>query len=244
MIYHIVTGDLAAAPLKEAIIAEPSMAGEVIVIKDVLSVGPLKKEEGQKFSELRSAFWQQIVINEKNPVQVDDMERLLETSLEVSKNEDARIWVWIAPWPADICTYYWVLKYLGKYPTRFYVVNIAGLPFLDEPGAVDGLLSLPFGAAKTAEQDFWALHQPGIGGKNQIGQAFPRRQQADRGVALDGFLELGPLPHRLFGVGARGLPRHPGIDDIGHAEKVGRAHQDAFWGGVGQGALSLALAPV
>ena len=136
MIYHIVTGDVAAAPLKEAIITEPSMAGEVIVIKDVLSVGPLKKEEGQKFSELRSAFWQQVVINVKNPVQVDDMERLLETSLEVSKNEDARIWVWMAPWPADICTYYWVLKYLGKYPTRFYVVNIAGLPFLDEQGKV------------------------------------------------------------------------------------------------------------
>ncbi len=136
MIYHIVTGDVAAAPLKEAIVNEPSMAGEVIVIKDVLSVGPLKKEEGQKFSELRSAFWQQIVVNEKNPVQVDDMERLLETSLEVSKNEEAKIWIWMAPWPADICTYYWVLKYLGKYPSRLYVVNIAGLPFLDEQGKV------------------------------------------------------------------------------------------------------------
>ena len=136
MIYHIVTGDVAAAPLKEAILAEPSMAGEVIVMKDVLSVGPLEKEEGQKFSELRSAFWQQVVTNEKAPIQVDDLERLLQTANELSKNEEARIWLWIAPWPADICTYHWALKYLGKYMGRFYVVNIAGLPFLDENGKV------------------------------------------------------------------------------------------------------------
>ncbi len=136
MIYHIVTGDIAATPLRDAIATESAMEGEVIVMKDVLSVGPLQKEEGQKFSEMRSAFWQQVVLNEKNPVQVDDLERLLETGNELSKNEDAKIWLWQAPWPADICTYYWSLKYLGKYLGRLYILNIAGLPFLDENGKV------------------------------------------------------------------------------------------------------------
>jgi hypothetical protein len=134
MIYHIVTGDVAATPLKEAITMDAAMEGEVVVIKDVLSVGPLKKEEGQKFSELRSAFWQEVAPNEKNPIQVDDMERLLQVSANLANNEDDKVWVWMAPWPADISTYYWVLKYMGKYPERFYVVNIAGLPFLDENG--------------------------------------------------------------------------------------------------------------
>ncbi len=136
MIYHIVTGDVAAGPLREAIATEPAMEGPVVVMKDVLSVGPLQKEEGQKFSEMRSAFWQTVVTNEKSPIQVDDLERLLETGNELSKNEDARIWLWLAPWPADISTYYWSLKYLGKYTNRFFVVNIAGLPFLDENGKV------------------------------------------------------------------------------------------------------------
>jgi hypothetical protein len=136
MIYHIVTGDIAAGPLTEAIAAEEALAGEVVVIKDVLSIGPLQKEEGQKFSELRSAFWQEVVINEKNPIQVDDMERLLQVSAALAKDEEAKAWVWMAPWPADISTYYWTLKYLGKYPGRFFVVNIAGLPFLDENGKV------------------------------------------------------------------------------------------------------------
>ena len=136
MIYHIVTGDIAAIPLTEAIATDKAMEGTVVVIKDVLSVGPLQKAEGQKFSELRSAFWQDVVINEKNPIQVDDMERLLQVSAALAKDEDAKAWVWIAPWPADISTYYWTLKYLGKYPGRFFVVNIAGLPFLDEQGKV------------------------------------------------------------------------------------------------------------
>jgi hypothetical protein len=136
MIYHIVNGDVAAGPLREAIAQEPSMAGEVVVMKDVLSVGPLLKEEGQKFSELRNAFWQQVVLNEKNPIQVDDMERLLDISLELAKNPDIKIWLWMAPWPADICMYYWLLKYLSKYPERLYVINIAGLPFLDGEGKV------------------------------------------------------------------------------------------------------------
>lgn len=136
MIYHIVTGDLAANALKEAIALEPLMEGEIVVIRDVLNVGPLKKEEGQKFSELRTAFWQEVINNEKVPVEVDDMERLLQVSANMAKDEAAKVWLWIAPIPADICTYHWSLLYFGKYPGRFMVVNIAGLPFLDENGKI------------------------------------------------------------------------------------------------------------
>jgi hypothetical protein len=137
MIYHIVTGDLAAAPLNEAILLEPSMAGQVVVVKDVLSVGPLQKEEGgQKFSEMRSEFWQQVVLNGKAHLEVDDFERLSHVVTELAKNEKDVVWVWIAPIPADICTYHWTIKYFGRYKGQFLTVNIAGLPFLDENGKV------------------------------------------------------------------------------------------------------------
>ena len=115
---------------------EPSMAGEVVVIKDVLGVGPLKKGDGQKFSGMRSDFWNQAINNAKAPVQVDDLERLLLAGNELSKNEHARIWLWVAPLPADIATYYWALFYLNKCVGRLYVVNIAGLPFLDGEGKI------------------------------------------------------------------------------------------------------------
>ncbi|MBX2905829.1 MAG: DUF1835 domain-containing protein [Taibaiella sp.] len=137
MIYHIVVGDMAAVPLQEAIQDNEELAGEVVVIKDLLNVGPLQKtEEGQKFSELRSAFWQQVVVNDKTPVEVDDTERILAVSAAMAANEEHKVWLWVAPWPADICTWLWLTKYFGKYPGRFFVVNIAGLPFLDANGKV------------------------------------------------------------------------------------------------------------
>jgi hypothetical protein len=127
---------MAAGPLQEAIMNEPSMQGEVVVMKDILHVGPLKKEEGNSFSQQRSAFWQQVMPNDKNPVEVDDMERLLEISNAMYKDEDIKVWFWMAPWPADVMAYYWMLPYLSKHKGRFFLVSIANLPFLDEAGKV------------------------------------------------------------------------------------------------------------
>jgi hypothetical protein len=133
MIYHIVVGDEAAKPILEAISAweDPS---SVVVLKDILHVGPLLKEEGQKFSGMRSAFWQEVVPQTKEPIQVDDLERLLQVSSEMYKSTDVKAWFWMAPGPADITAYYWVLSYLHKHRERFYVVNVGGLPFLDANG--------------------------------------------------------------------------------------------------------------
>ncbi|MBL7684110.1 MAG: DUF1835 domain-containing protein [Flavipsychrobacter sp.] len=135
MIYHFVVGDMAAQPLQEAILGEPSIQGEIIVLKDILHVGPLQKEEGQGFSELRGAFWQQVTGSDK-PHEVTDMEKLLEVSKHMYDNPDAQVWLWMAPWPADVCAYHWMLPYMSKHMGRFYLVSIAGLPFLNEEGKV------------------------------------------------------------------------------------------------------------
>jgi hypothetical protein len=136
MIYHFVVGDMAAQPLQEAILNEPSIQGEVIILKDLLHLGPLKREEGVSFSTMRSEFWNTVIGNDKQPVEVNDLERLMEASTQLNNNPEAQIWLWMAPWPADVCTYHWMLSYLGKHIGRFYLVNIAGLPFLDENGKV------------------------------------------------------------------------------------------------------------
>lgn len=136
MIYHLVVGDMAAEPLCEAIQNEPSMEGEVFVLKDLLHIGPIKRGEQQKFSDLRSAYWQQMILDEKEPPVVDDQERLIAMSNKLRENEEAQVWFWMAPWPADVCAYYWTLLQLQKYLDRFHLLNLAGLPFLDEEGKV------------------------------------------------------------------------------------------------------------
>lgn len=136
MIYHFVVGDEAGNRLKEAVATEPAMAGEVIVLRDILHVGPLKKTEGQGFSELRMVYWQGVASGEKTLAGVDDMERLLEVSAKMFRDDSIQAWIWMAPCVADVCAYYWLLPYLSKHKGRFYIVNIAGLPFLNEAGKV------------------------------------------------------------------------------------------------------------
>lgn len=136
MIYHIVIGDNAATPLLEAMNMETEMAGEVIVLRDLLHLGPLRKEEGKSFSAMRTDFWKEVINDEKEEVIVDDLERLLEVSTQLNNNPDDVVWLWMAPWPADVSAYYWMLSYLSKHLDKYFVLNLGGLPFLDEEGKV------------------------------------------------------------------------------------------------------------
>lgn len=136
MIHHIVVGDMAAQPLAEAVNTEPSMQGQVLALRDILHVGPIKKAAGQSFSQLRSEFWKEVVNDEKQDTTVNDLERLLEITTQLNNNTEDVVWLWMAPWPADVCAYYWMLNYMSKHLDRFYVLNLAGLPFLNEEGKV------------------------------------------------------------------------------------------------------------
>lgn len=132
MTYHFVVGDMAAKPLQDYFTTVED--AQVVVLKDILNIGPLQKNEGQSFSELRAAFWKEVIADEKQEVMVDDMERLLEVSRQMFDDDSVRACIWMAPLPADIAAYYWVLPYLSKHGDRFSVINIAGLPFLSEGG--------------------------------------------------------------------------------------------------------------
>ncbi len=134
MIFHIIVGDMASAPLKEAVALEPQMAGTVVVLKDLLHLGELVKAEGQSFSDLRSAYWNKVIPHEKTPILTNDLERVLDISTQLHNSDVATAWIWLAPSPADVSAYHWLLGYLGKHREKLRVVNIAGLPFLDENG--------------------------------------------------------------------------------------------------------------
>lgn len=130
---HLIVGDYTAKPLIEAVAEHEALAGEVVVLKDILHVGPLKTE-GMTFSEGRSAFWGQVVPEGQLSEPVDDLERLMAVSSRLSNDPEAKVWFWMAPTPADVTAYYWLLHFLKKHQGRFYVVNINGLPFLDTNG--------------------------------------------------------------------------------------------------------------
>jgi len=131
-VIHLIVGDLTATPVVEAI-ARELLEGEVVVLKDILHVGPLKTE-GMTFSEGRSAFWTQAAPEGQPAAEVDDLERLMAVSSRLSNDPDLKVWFWMAPTPADVTAYFWLLHFLKKHQGRFSVININGLPFLDANG--------------------------------------------------------------------------------------------------------------
>lgn len=136
MIFHLVVGDEAARPLREAVASEESMAGEVVVLKDILHVGPLQRGDGESFGAMRSRFWNAVLPHEKEPIVVPDEERVLQISNALHKSVDAQAWVWMAGAPADVCAYHWLLGYLTKHGEKLRLVSTGGLPFLNAAGAV------------------------------------------------------------------------------------------------------------
>ncbi len=145
-IIHLVVGDMAAAPLNAAIQEQRLPAEELLVLKDILHLGSLRNEENTPFSELRTKFWAEVVPEGQALPEVDDLERLMQASSKLSNDDQMQLWFWMASAPADLCAYFWMLNYLKKHIGRIYVVNIGGLPFLDEDGKLfypDSISRLP-----------------------------------------------------------------------------------------------------
>lgn len=144
---HLIVGDHTAVNLKEALAQDENIAGELLVLKDILHVGPIARYEGKTFSETRSDFWNEVSDNNKPElITVNDLERLMEASSRLSNDDTLQVWLWMAPCAADICAYYWLLHFLKKHIGRFFVININGLPFLDDNGKLfypDSITWLP-----------------------------------------------------------------------------------------------------
>ena len=132
-VIHLIVGDATARPLLESVAQQEVQNEEVIVLKDILHVGPLKTED-MSFSEGRSAFWNKVNPEGQAEAKVDDLERLMEVSTRMSNDPDLKLWFWMAPTPADVTAYFWLLHFLKKHQGRFSVLNINGLPFLDDNG--------------------------------------------------------------------------------------------------------------
>lgn len=139
---HIVVGGHAAATLQAAFDSIEN-SETIFVVKDVFNVGPLRSEE-LPFSLLRAGFWQEVSGVEQ--VEVNDLERLMELSTQLTNAEVEEVCFWMSGIPAELCTYFWLLHFLKKHLGKFYIINISGLPFIDDEGKLfypEGIASLP-----------------------------------------------------------------------------------------------------
>ncbi len=141
MIVHLICGAEAGRRLTDAVGAEESLSGPVFTLLDRLHHGPLQRAEGTSFAQLRTAYWNALdgtpeSDSEKVPPAAQDEEKVLEAFNLLQKYPAAQVWFWMAPHAADVTAYYFLLRYLHKHTGRFFLLHIAGLPFLNEEGKV------------------------------------------------------------------------------------------------------------
>ncbi len=136
MIYHLAVGDAAARPLTEAF--ADAADESVVVLQDILHVGPLRRAEGESFGAMRAAYWKTLLPLEAADTAdaVPDEARILEVSNALHKDPAAEAWLWMSTGPADVAAYLWSLGYLAQHAPRLKTVSIGGLPFLDREGKV------------------------------------------------------------------------------------------------------------
>lgn len=131
MIHHLVTGAGAGQAIAAAVGDTPDMAGEVWTLHEQLQVGPLKRGVNKSFDETRAAWWQTILPADKQPP-AGAQDLLLQLGNALHKSPNDVVWIWLAPHAAEISAYYFALSQLAQHRGRIHLVQIAGLPFLDE----------------------------------------------------------------------------------------------------------------
>lgn len=133
---HILVGHEAAAKLEEAFVLEgeenESLKGEILVLRDTLGVGPLASVN-ENFDSMRTEFWTKI--NPSFKEVVEDEKNIKETIAKAVETEE-ELWFWMAPCVSDVTAYYYLLTHCREHEGLFHLININGLPFMNEKNAL------------------------------------------------------------------------------------------------------------
>lgn len=130
---HILTNEEAAKNLEAAFELDENLNGGILVLKDHLENGPWTPEEqDEEHDALRTAFWEPLSVHH-TPHIMDDRQQVL-ALIEKANAEEEPVCFWMAPNAHDVCAYYWLLSLFRKQEDMLHVIQINGLPFLNEKG--------------------------------------------------------------------------------------------------------------
>ncbi len=135
---HIVFGEEAAQQLQSSFSEENGFDGEIHLVRDDFSVGPIDQLEQAEGWEARRSWWRTVWEgSEFEPAEAlwtDDREALLTLCQRLQDEPETSVWIWVAPNPRDVSGYYWLLSYLKPYIGRVQVLLLNNLPFINDKG--------------------------------------------------------------------------------------------------------------
>ncbi len=136
---HIVFNEADIAVLQAAMLLDDSLEGEVKLIRDDYSVGPVMDLDSETGLAYRKDWWSQLAAGtefENNTNVVDDAAVLGELAELMRENEQEDIWIWAAQNKHDVSGYYAILASLKEFKERVFILYMNNLPFINDKGGI------------------------------------------------------------------------------------------------------------
>lgn len=138
---HVVFNEPDIAVLKSAIELDETLTGEVVLIKDDYSVGPLENIYAEEGIEARNHWWKSVLNGgdfepKVSSIEKDDNETALNLVNAMRENEQETIWIWAAQNKQNVSGYYWLLPFMKEFQGRVFILYLNNLPFINEKGNI------------------------------------------------------------------------------------------------------------
>lgn len=136
--FHILFESRATAALTTAMDLEQSLEGEIVLLTDDLSLGPVASLDTPEGRRSRAA-WLAVATGadlSAVPVSETDAAALQQVIDRMGEEEFDQIWIWVAPNARDLTGYFSLMPRLKIFSGRVFVVSLNNLPFINEKGAV------------------------------------------------------------------------------------------------------------
>ena len=135
--FHIVFDSLGAELLNAAMDLDEALDGEVILIQDDYSVGPIQDLYSNGGRAERKKWWDAIGQEaSESLVEESDASTMMNILQRMREEEFDQIWIWMAPNVRDVSGYFWLIAQLKEFSGRIYLLSLNNLPFINEKGNV------------------------------------------------------------------------------------------------------------
>lgn len=138
---HVVFSETDAEVLSKALELDPSMDGEILVVRDDYALGPLVHIYTPEGLEARRAWWKMVVEGGEHHAmaevsKIDDEALLVQIKERLVSDKAELLWIWAAQNKHDVCGYYWLVSQLADFQGRVEILYLNNLPFINEKGAI------------------------------------------------------------------------------------------------------------
>ena len=137
---HIVFQEADIAVLQKAIELDPSLTGDIRIIRDDYAVGPLGDIYENEGYEQRREWCKRLLKGSPYSTHlmdlVDDRLVVYDLKKELDENPKEEVWIWMGQNQHDVCSYYWLVSQIKDYQGRIVILYFNNLPFINEKGQI------------------------------------------------------------------------------------------------------------